>query len=172
MTWITFLEELTRVVSYGGVGALAGFTFGVWFTDRHRLTTAILNESERDVHTPPLRMSTDRLQSLVVIVVMIAMLLTGLVWIQGARSNAEQDRRDCLRAQATATALASRTLNYLESAEAERRLWNDIRRQFVRSGADEDSPLLTSIDRYREVQAEYIEHLRANPVPSGSESEC
>lgn len=92
----TVCAELARVLAYGGVGALGGFLAGLWVNDRHRLVTTILNEADKDMPpTRPRRLRADTLQTVTVVAVMVAMLLTGLTWMQTERVNAEQDRRDC-----------------------------------------------------------------------------
>ena len=167
-----YLPELVRVVAYGGLGAFVGFLIGLWAGDRHRVIEEVLHEAERDVATKRKLISADRLQTVIVIGFMVLMLLTGLVWLQSDQEDAEQDKRDCLRAAATTQALRERTDNYIESATSEQKLWRDLRGQLIAMGGRPDSPLIDSIDRHLTDQRSYLDHLRDNPVPRGSAQDC
>lgn len=165
---IRVLEELLRIVAYGGGGALFGYSFCLWINDQHRLTSAILNESEKDMPTRRRFLTAATLQSGVVILVMIALLLTGIVWISSGKENAEQDRRDCELLAEVAQTLQGRTANYTEQAVAERRLWEDIRKMI----GDPSSPAVQSIDVYLKAHDAYLNHLQNNPYPREVPEDC
>lgn len=171
---IRVLEELLRVVVYGGGGALFGYSFCLWINDQHRLASAILNESEKDMPTRRRFLSAATLQSAVVILVMIALLLTGITWLSAERENAEQDQRDCVTLAQVSETLQGRTQNYREAAVAERRLWEDIRSILVGLNPDaaSESPAVRSIDEYLDEQARYLRHLRNNPYPHDIPEDC
>lgn len=166
------LDELVRIVAYGAGGFLLGCLFSVWVADRHRVITEVLDEAERDVPTKRKRMSGDTLQSVIVIGLMVMMFLTAIVWLQSDQENAEQDKRECIRAAAVTQALRQRTANYLESATSEQELWRNLRAQLVLMGGKPESPLIRSIDRHLRDQRVYLDHLRDNPVPRGSAKDC
>lgn len=168
----TFMAELPRIVAYGGFGFLLGFVACLLAADRHQITAEVLGEAARDMPSKRRRiMSTENLQSLIVIVLMLMMLVTGVLWLRSDQENAEQDQRECMRSAETARVLRDRTRNYLEAAKAERALWLDVRRVFIKSGAS-DSPLLSSIDDYLAESAKTIAHLRDNPYPKASPGSC
>lgn len=170
---IRVLEELLRVVVYGGGGALFGYSFCLWINDQHRLASAILNESEKDMPTRRRFLSTTTLQSGVVVLVMIALLLTGIVWIKNGRENAAQDKRDCELLAEVSQTLRGRTANYTEQAVAERRLWEDIRKILARlSESGDESPAIRSIDVYLKAHDAYLKHLRDNPYPRDIPEDC
>lgn len=166
------LEELVRIVAYGGGGILLGFVVGLWANDRHTLVTTVLGESERDMPTRRPFLSPARVQTLVVILVMIALLLTGLSWLRVEQENQEQDERDCRTLASLATTLRERTAVYREAAQPERDLWTDLRRTLIASGVRANSDLVRSIDVYLAQQASYIRHLKRNPYPRNVLEEC
>lgn len=157
------LEELVRVIAYGGIGMWAGFIGGFLASDRHRLVTTILSESERDVPGRRRFLRGQALQSATVILVMLAMLLTGLTWMRSARSQHEQEQRDCRALAEVSRTLRERTAVYKEQALPERRLWLDLRHQLVANGVKESAPTVQSIDRFLAAQHAYLIHLRNNP---------
>lgn len=169
---IRALEELIRVLAYGGIGSLTGFWAGLLVNDRHRLATAILDEAERDMPTRRRFLTSETLRVVAVLSVMVAMLLTGLVWLQTGHANAEQDRRDCVTLREISDVLKGRTRNYREAAVAERRLWHDLSRTMVNLGAPQGGPILKSIDAYLDQQQQYLEHLRSNPYPHDAREDC
>lgn len=167
------LAELARVVAYGGLGTIGGFLAGVWVNDRHRLVTTILDEAERDVPTSrSRRLSGHTLQTFTVVIVMVAMLLTGLTWMQSERVNNMQDERDCQTLLDLSTILRDRTKVYREAAIPERRVWLDLRRNLLDLGAKQNDPIVLSINRYLTAQERYVEHLANNPYPTAARKDC
>jgi hypothetical protein len=167
------LAELARVVAYGGVGTIGGFIAGVWVNDRHRLVTTILDEAERDMPSGrSRRLSGNTLQTVTVVIVMVAMLLTGLTWMQTERVNNAQDRRDCETLSQLSEILRDRTKVYREAALPERRVWLDLRRNLLDLGAKQNDPIVLSINRYLTAQERYVEHLANNPYPTGVRKDC
>lgn len=167
---IRLLEELLRITVYGAGGYLAGYTACLWINDQHRLTTAILGASERDMPASQRRLLTAAtLQSAVVILVMVALLLTGITWLHTERDNAAQDRRDCLTMAQITSTLQGRTANYRQQALAEQRLWKNIRRLL---GDDPNGAASRSIDEYLRAQQRYLLHLANNPYPRGLPEDC
>lgn len=167
---IRVMEELLRIVVYGSGGALFGYALCLWINDQHALTSAILHESEKDMPNDRSRfVSAATLQSGVVILVMVALLLTGITWLSAERANREQDRRDCLRMSQITETLQGRTANYREAAVAERKLWLDIRHLLSDQSPNAAS---RSIDAYLAEQGRYLRHLKNNPYPRGVPEDC
>lgn len=169
---IRVVEELLRIVAYGGFGAVFGFALCSWVNDQHRLTTSILNESEKDMPTRRPFLSAASLQSFVVILVMVALLLTGLVWISTGRENAAQDERDCKTVAKIAETLQGRTKTYAEQAIAERRLWQDIRDILAVGEGPASDAAVRSVDEYLQAQGRYVDHLANNPYPQDVPEDC
>lgn len=166
-----WIDELVRIVAYGGLGWILGFIACLWVADRHQVTAELLGEAAKDVPSKRRVMSTENVQTVIVIALMVMMLVTGLLWLRADAENAAQDKRECLRSAETARVLRMRTDNYLEAAVAERALWLDVRRVFVKSGAS-DNPLLKSIDDYLQENRRAVIHLRANPYPKATPGDC
>lgn len=167
---IRVLEELARIIAYGGGGGVLGYAICSWVNDQHRLTTSILGEAEYDMPTRRRFLSPNALQGLVAILVMMALLLTGLAWLRADQLKAEQDRRDCETLAEVAKTLQGRTANYREAAKAERQLWRDLYRELKESGAT--GPVMGSVKNYLDAQELYLEHLRSNPYPRDAEEDC
>lgn len=163
----TALLELAKVIAYGGLGCLLGYLGGVRAADRHRLTTEILDEAEVDVPGKRRLLGRDAVQTVVVVAVMLAMLLTGISWMQSDQDNAEQDQRDCRQAAETAKTLRERTANYLEKARADLQWKLEIRNAMVQLGAEPDSPFLAATRESIAKDREYVDHLKENPYPKG-----
>lgn len=180
------LGDLIQAVAFFGGGALVGFLMGLFVNDRHRLVTTVLNEAEYDMPSRRRLLNAETARSLFVIVLMIAMLLTGLAWLQAGRENAEQDKRDCLNAADTSKTLQERSRNYLHGAKATLRnsvadlQWKRQTRAYLLTiGAEPDSPLVKSTtEAIRKAeqgiagQRDYIMHLRSNPYPSKAAKDC
>lgn len=168
---IRVIEELIRVIAYGGGGALIGYLTASRVNDQHRLVMSVLNESEKDLPTRRRLLSGQTLQTIAVLAIMLALLLTGLVWLQTDRQNAMQDKQDCLRAAETSRTLQERTRNYLLNANAEMDWLTRIRGVLV-TASSPDSPLVESTDEYIAAKRSYVRHLRSNPYPKQDAEDC
>lgn len=168
---IRVVEELIRVIAYGGGGALIGYLTASRVNDQHRLAMSILNESEKDVPSRRRWMTGQTLQTIAVLAIMLALLLTGLVWLQTDRQNAMQDKRDCLRQAETAQTLQGRTQNYLLKAQAELD-WLKGVRGVLSQATSPSSPLIRNTDDYIAAQEAYVRHLRSNPYPKQDAEDC
>lgn len=164
--------ELVRVVAYGGVGALGGFWAGLIVSDRHRVLTEVMAVSAQDPPARRRRLRTDTLQVVTVVVVMVAMLLTGLTWLRSSQVEARQQRQSCEVLAEVSTTLRKRTLVYLEAARDNQQVWHDLRADLVKLGAKPRAPIVTSIDRYLGSQDRYLRHLEANPYPTANGRDC
>jgi hypothetical protein len=162
-----------QAIAFFGAGTVFGLliaTILAYLEARADLARAVTTTTDAEVTGKRKRfrlLSGDKLMPFVTLLVMVAMLLAGLTWIKAGMDNAVQDRRDCREAQDTSQVLRSRTRIYIEAATAEKRLWTDLHDFIAR--VDQASPLLKSIDRYRERQADYLEHLQNNPYPKAGE---
>lgn len=161
--------ELAKVLAYGGAGILIGYLLGVRANDQHRLTTEVLNEAEADVPDKRRILKGDVLLRLCVFVAMVAMLLTGVAWMQKDQRDAQQDMRDCRRASDTAETLRERTQNYLEKGHADL-VWKlQLRDAMVKLGAEPSSPFLRATSESIAKDRDYIAHLRENPYPKAKD---
>lgn len=170
------LEAIRALAQFAG-GALIGFLVSMLTTyvnTRVRLMEAVLTEAEKQEPTPTRRAwwKTDRVLPYVVVIVMVALLLSGVSWIKSGAEEAENRRRDCIRSAETARVLQDRTRNYREAAQSERELWHNLRKQLRAMGAGPRSPLVQSIDGYLDDQQVYLQHLRENPYPRESVKDC
>lgn len=169
--------EAIRAFSQFAGGALLGFFVSILTTHintRTRVMQAVLTEAEKQetVRRRPSWRTSDRMQTFVVILVMVALLLSGISWFTSGQKNAEERRQDCFRSAEVSRVLRDRTKNYREAARSERALWFDLRKQLRAMGAGPNSPLIKSIDTYLDDQATYLEHLRDNPYPRESVKDC
>lgn len=168
LEWLEALRPFAEFAA-GTIFGLLISTLLRYIDARIELTRSVLTEVERE--EKPRRtgfLQGDKMIPVVTVLVMVAMLLAGLSWIRSGQENADQDKRDCQRARMTAQVLRERTKNYTEAARAEKRLWSNLY-GFLDNSIPPDSPLLVSINRYRERQADYLEHLESNPYPKAGE---
>jgi len=168
VTVTVLLGELARVVAYGGIGMVFGFVVGFLVNDGHRLSRTLL-EGDDPMPTSQARRTRERriqlLQTTTVVVVMIAMLLTGLSWMQTERTNTEQDRRECRRLSEVSLALQGRTSVYKEKAIPEQQLWRELRREIITLTGSRTNPAVQAIEEYLKSQRLYVKHLADNPYP-------
>jgi len=162
------LIELVRIAAYGGIGWFAGYLAGVTVNDRHRLTVTILDEAERDDMSSSTNLSrrilrADLLQTITVVVVMVAMLLTGLAWMRTGQDVHRQQEENCAALANVSTVLRNRTNVYLEQATANRRAWGELLDNLVQRGLPDNDPLVASIRSYLEAQSKYLRDLANNP---------
>lgn len=166
------LEELVRIIAYGGFGVFLGYVVGLWTNDRHTLITTVLHEAERDMPTRRPFLSPARIQSIIAIFVMVALLLAGVSLLRSESEAARQNERDCRTIATISDTLRERTQVYREAARPERDLWRDLRRTLLAQGIPARSDLVRSIDVYLTQQESYIRHLKRNPYPKNVLQEC
>lgn len=169
--------ELIRALAQFAAGAIVGFVVSIlttYLNARTRVLETVLTEAERveRAKTRGTWWKADRVLPFVVVIVMVALLLSGISWIQSGQKDREERRRDCIRAVEVSRVLQDRTRNYRESAQSERELWRNLRKQLRDMGAGPRSPLIQSIDGYLDDQRVYLEHLNQNPYPRDSVKDC
>lgn len=174
---MTGLLELTRIVGYGGIGILIGYLLGVRERDRHYL--AHHPEAARAMKSKTHRPSGRTVQTLVVVFVMVALLLTGLTSIQSNRDRAEDARQDraasdqrCDDLRKVVAALEARSKVNSDTTDLNDDLWRGIRHIFLDFPGGNESPLLTQIDEYLDQRREQKAELADNPITTDILTGC
>lgn len=170
------LEAIRAFAQFAG-GAFVGFivsTLTTYINARARVLESVLTTVEQEERTRARGTwwKGDRILPWVAVLVMVALLLSGVSWIKAGQEDAEERRRDCLRAAEVSRVLQERTRNYRDQAISEQELWRNLRKQLREMGAGPRSPLVQSIDGYLEAQRDYLSHLRENPYPRESVKDC
>lgn len=160
----TFVDEFARILAFGGLGYLVGFLVGRRAQDDHRLRASILGETETPMKMP-VRAGT--LQRVTILMVMVALLASGVTSIAQARRNAEQDARQCEAVRELVDRITVRT-DALGRADATGDdLWRGIRRVLVRQfDHGPQHPLVDKIDTYLIRRQNYKAQAQANPYTS------
>jgi uncharacterized protein YneF (UPF0154 family) len=164
------ITSLVSAIAYGGIGLFIGFLVGVTVADRHQIQVAIL-EGDPDQMPEPrgLLRGPDRLQRLIVILVMVALLLAGLGWLQASKQEKKRQQDNCELLRDMTQVLRDRSLANEDQASYNRQVWTDLRRIIVKGGQSPKSPVIVSIDKYLASQREYARKVNATPYPQPPE---